>query len=122
MATSIVWILVVSGASTAAGGLIASFLPRQFVRLAFLAKTDDAVTLFFVRHWGVLVFVVGALTVHSAYSPNVRTSVLAAAALEKSAAAVLIIIGSVRRTGPMTVIAIADGIFAVLYMAYLAGL
>jgi hypothetical protein len=122
LARSIGWILIVSGSYTAAGGLIASFFSRQFVRLAFLAKTGDPVTLFFVRHWGILVFVVGALTVHSAYSPSVRTSVLVAAAVEKSAAAVLIIIGPAKQTGAMTAVAITDGIFAVLYMAYLAGL
>ena len=75
---------------------------------------------FLVRHWGVLIFVVGALIVYSAGAPAVRTPILMAAAVEKFAIGLLIFLGSVRRTNLMTAAAIGDGLFAILYVAYLA--
>jgi hypothetical protein len=75
---------------------------------------------FFVRHWGVLIFVVGALLVYSAGVPAVRTPVLIAAAVEKFALGLLIFLGPMRRRSVMTAAVIGDGLFAVLYVAYLA--
>ena len=122
LASSIGWILVASGDITAAGGLPALLFPQPFLQLAFRVKNSDGLTAFLVRHWGVLIFVIGALIVHSAYAPTARTSILTAAAIEKFAVVVLIFFGPVRRTMAMTAIAITDGVFAILYAAYLAGL
>jgi hypothetical protein len=116
------WIIAASGAVTAAGGLAALVLPHPFLRLVFSVKYADASTLFFVRHWGVLIFAIGALIVAGTYSPAVRAPVLAAASMEKLAAFLLIFFGPAKRTMAMTAIAIADGVFAVLYVAYLAWL
>ena len=44
-----------------------TFLPQTTLQLAFGVKSTDGVTVFFVRHWGALLFVVCALTVYSAY-------------------------------------------------------
>jgi hypothetical protein len=121
LASCIGWILVASGAITAAGGLPALLFPQPFLRLAFRVKSTDA-SVFFVRHWGLLIFVLGALIVHSAYAPIARAPVLTAAAIEKFAFVVLIFFGPVKRTMTMTASAIMDGVFAILYVAYLAGL
>jgi hypothetical protein len=75
----------------------------------------------FVRSWGVLVFAIGGLIVYFAYAPAVRNPVLTAAAIEKLALVGLIFFGPVKRTTAMTAIAIIDGAFAILYVAYLAG-
>jgi hypothetical protein len=80
------------------------------------------VTVFFVRHWGVLLVAVGALILYSAYAPTARAPVLAAAAFEKLAIGLLIFFGPLQRTSVMTLLAIGDGVFAILYVAYLAGL
>jgi hypothetical protein len=120
--SSIAWILIVSGAITAGAGLAALLFPHLFLRLGFEVEGPGSLTLFFVRHWGVLIAVVGALIVYAAYAPAVRAPVLAAAALEKFAIGFLIFFGPVKRTGAMSLIAIGDGVFAILYIAYLAGL
>ena len=122
LAWSIGWILVTSGVITAGAGLAALLFPHLFLRLGFEVKDPASSTIFFVRHWGVLIFVVGALIVCSAYAPAVRAPVLAAAAIEKFAIGLLVFFGPMQRTSAMTAIALGDGAFAVLYVAYLAGL
>jgi hypothetical protein len=122
LASSIAWILVASGVITAGAGLAALLLPHLFLRLGFEVESPASSAVFFVRHWGVLIFVVGALILYSAYSPTVRAPVLAAAAIEKFAIGLLIFFGPMKRTTAMTAMAIGDGVFAILYVAYLAGL
>jgi hypothetical protein len=122
LAASIGWILVVSGVITAGAGLAALLFPHLFLRLGFEVESPISSLVFFVRHWGVLIFVVGALIAYSAYAPTIRAPVLVAAAIEKFAIGLLTFFGPMKRTGPMTAIAIGDGAFAILYVAYLAGL
>ena len=122
LASSIGWILVASGVITAGAGLAALLFPDLFLRLGFGVESPSSSLVFFVRHWGVLISVVGALTVYSAYAPTVRAPVLAAAAIEKSAIGLLVFFGPIRRTRCMTTLAIGDGVFAILYVGYLAGL
>ena len=78
--------------------------------------------MFFIRHWGALLFVVCALTVYSAYFPATRTPILTAAVIEKFVIVVLIFFGPVKRTVAMTAVAALDGTLAILFVAYLAGL
>jgi hypothetical protein len=122
LAPSIGWILIVSGAATAAGGLAACLFPEPVMQLVFGAKSPDALNLFFIRHWGALLFVVCALTVYSAYVPASRVPILTAAVIEKFVIVVLIFFGPVKRTVAMTAIAALDGTLAVLFVGYLAGL
>jgi hypothetical protein len=121
LTSSIGWILVTSGIITAVAGLAALLFPHLFLRLGFGVESTNAFV-FFVQHWGVLIFAVGALIVYSAYAPTVRAPVLVAAAIEKFAIGLLTFFGRMKRTTPMTAIAIGDGAFAILYVAYLAGL
>ena len=122
LAASIGWILVVSGVITAGAGLAALFSPHLFLRLGFSVESPISSLVFFVRHWGVLIFVVGALIVYSAYAPTSRAPVLVAAAIEKFAIGLLTFFGPMKPTSAMTAIAIGDGAFAIIYVAYLAGL
>jgi hypothetical protein len=119
LASSIGWILVASGVITAGGGLAALFAPDLFLRLGFGVETPASSLEFFARHWGVLILTVGALIVYSAYAPITRAPVLAAGVTEKFAVGLLIFFGPMKRTSGMTVIAILDGVFAVIYIAYL---
>ena len=121
LAASIGWILVASGIITAVVGLAALLFPHLFLRLGFGVESTNPFV-FFVRHWGVLIFVVGALIVYSAYVPEARGPVLVAAAIEKFAIGLLTFFGPMKRTTTMTAIAIGDGAFAILYVAFLAGL
>src|SRR5215471_1502721 len=122
LASSMGWILVVSGVITAGAGLAALLFPHLFLRLGFGIESPISSLVFFVRHWGVLIFVIGALIVYSAYAPTIRGPVLVAAAIEKFAIGLLTFFGPVKPTGAMTAIAMGDGAFAILYVAYLAGL
>jgi hypothetical protein len=122
LASSIGWILIVSGIVTAGGGLAALATPAFLLRFAFGVDREDPATLFFVRHWGVLIAAVGALIVYGAYAPATRLPVLIAASVEKFAVVVLVFFGPLKRTLPMTAIACTDGLFTVLYVAYLAGM
>jgi len=122
LTSSIEWILVASGVITAGGGLAALLFPHLFLRLGFGVESPDNSAVFFVRHWGVLICAVAGLIVHSAYTPAARTPVLVAAAVEKFAIGLVVFFGPVKRTTAMTAIATIDGVFGVLYVAYLAGL
>ena len=122
LAPSIGWILVVSGVVTAGAGLAALLFPHLFLRLGFGVETPSSSLVFFVRHWGVLIFVVAGLIVYSAYAPTIRGPVLVAAAIEKFAIGLLMFFGPMKPTSAMTAIAIGDGAFAILYVAYLSGL
>jgi len=122
LALSIGWILVVSGLITAGAGLAALFFPDLFLRLGFRVESPISSLVFFVRHWGVLIFVVGALIVYSAYAPTIRAPVLVAAAIEKFAIGLLTFFGPMKPTSAMIAIASGDGAFAILYVAYLAGI
>ena len=99
LARHIVWILAVSGAITAGGGLAAFLTPHLFLRLGFGVDRPESASLF-----------------------SVRTPVLVAGATEKFAIGIFAFFGPLKRTSGMTAIAIVDGIFAVLYVVYLAGL
>src|SRR5215471_599529 len=122
LASSIVWILVASGIITAGAGLAALLFPHLFLRLGFGVESPISSLVFFVRHWGVLIFVVGALIAYSAYAPTIRGPVLVAAAIEKFAIGLLTFFGPMKPTSALTAIAMGDGAFAILYVAYLAGL
>jgi hypothetical protein len=122
LASSIGWILILSGAATAAGGLATCLFPQAVLKLVFGAKSSDGLTLFFVRHWGALLCVVCALTVYSAYFPATRVPILTASVIEKFVIVALILFGPLKRTLAMTAIGIMDGILALLFVAYLAGL
>ncbi len=121
LASSIAWILILSGIGTAAGGLAACLFPKPVLQLVFGAKSNDGLTMFFVRHWGVLLCVVCALTVYSAYVPATRPPILTASVIEKLVIVGLIFFGPVKRTFAMTAIGTMDGVLAILFVAYLAG-
>ena len=93
--------------------------PKTLLRLAFKIDAPDGGMLFFVMHWGVLIFVVGALLKVVAFEPALRTPVLIAAAIEKFAILFLVLFGPLKRTPGMTFIAAADGSLAVIYTLYL---
>jgi hypothetical protein len=92
------------------------------LRLLFGAKISDGTTMFFVRHWGALLFVVCALTVYAGYVPASRLPILTAPVIEKIAIVALIFFGPMKRTVGMTISGTSDGILAILFIAYLAGL
>jgi uncharacterized membrane protein len=114
-------ILLVSGLFTT-GAIAVFFVPGAAVRLVFGADVTWNAALLIARHWGLVVSLIGCLIVYAAYHPLSRTPFLVAASVEKAILIALFAIGGVRWTPGMRVVAAADGLFTLLYVAYLGGL
>src|SRR5262245_28653477 len=97
LSSSIGCVRVACGIINDDAGLAALFSPHLFLRLVFGVESPNSAFVVFVRHWGVLIFVVGALIVYSAYVPTVRVPVLVAAAIEKFAIGFLAFLGPMKR-------------------------
>jgi hypothetical protein len=121
LSPAIGWILIISGIITAGGGFAALLSPHLLLQRGFGVDSPDGASIFFVRHWGVLIIAVAGLLVFSAYAPAFRVPVLVVAAAEKFAFGFFAFFGPLKRTSGMTAIAITDGVFAILYLAYLVG-
>ena len=74
-----------------------------------------------MRHWGLLVSLMGCLIVYAAYNPSSRLPILVAGCVEKTVLIALFAIAGVRWTPAMRLVAAVDGLFAILYVGYLAG-
>ncbi len=98
-----------------------SLAPTFLLRQIFQVRTPSPVTLLLARHWGLLIFLVGALLVISAYDPSIREPVLIVAALEKTIFAGLIFMNSANTMSLAKILALADTFFAILYVLYLLG-
>ena len=122
LASSIGWILVVSGIPTAAAGLAALLSPKMVLGRVFGSTDTSPVTIFFTRHWGALLFVVCSLTVYAGLVPDTRAPILTAAIIEKCIIFMLVFFGPVKRTTALAAVATMDGILSVLFAAYLARL
>lgn len=119
MANAFTLVLVISGVATA-GAIIVFFAPRFSVRALFGEEIRDGVAILVARHWGLLVFLVGALLIVAGYDPVIRVPVAVAAAIEKVVLVALLLTGAVKWTPLLKVVATVDGLFALLYIAFLS--
>jgi hypothetical protein len=82
--SSISVICYVTGAITASSFL--HFLaPQRALKLLNKIDLDDEGGLFFVRHWGLVVTMLGCLIMWAGYDPAIRVPVLVAATIGKTA-------------------------------------
>jgi hypothetical protein len=82
-------VLYVTGVITASPVLI--FLaPSAGLRALFKLEMADEAGRFFVRHWGLLCFAIGAALVYAGLHPEVREPVLLGAMVEKAALVMMI--------------------------------
>ena len=114
-------ILIVSGLVTAAAVAV-FFAPATVLAMYFEQVPSDALSLAIARHWGLMVFCIGALIVWAAYRPELRTPVLVLACLEKVALVIGIFALPLQARPKASVVALTDATFTVLYLLYLAGL
>jgi hypothetical protein len=113
-------ILIVTGAITAMA-LLVLIAPASVLRMIFGEAPTDEVGLAVARHWGLLIFLVGALLVYAAFHPPVRGPAMVVAVIEKAAVG-LGIFGTSLRTRPAAAAAAAgDSLIALIYVLYLAG-
>ena len=112
-------ILYVTGGITATP-LLQFFIPKFFIQKFYKLPAPDDNALFFVRHWGLVVFSLGALLIYAASDPAIRRPVMLAAVIEKIPLSILILSNSNLRKG-MTPIALFDIICSAIYLIYLGG-
>lgn len=114
-------ILIVTGLATM--GAIALFLlPKPGLKLFLGIETTESGILLLARHWGLLIFLVGALLVYSAFALEIRVPVLSVAIIEKGVGSALLWFELKPRPRLATFAALFDGGCVVLYLLYLAGL
>ena len=111
-------ILIVTGLLTM-GAIAAFLLPANVLKLVFGIDDPDAGIRFVGRHWGLLVFLVGALLVFAGRHPEIRLPVLVVAATEKLVGSWLILAGLLRRRPVALVMVAADSLMAILYLLIL---
>jgi hypothetical protein len=120
MANALTAMFVVSGIATA-GAILFFLMPRLGIRMLFGAEISDNVTVFLMRNWGLLVFLIGCLLVVAGYNPLIRVPIAVVAAAEKSVLVALLLAGAVKWTPFLKIVAAVDGLFALLYIAFLFG-
>jgi hypothetical protein len=113
-------ILIVTGALTAT--MLAQFVaPLWTVRHAFGEIPSGAASIALARHWGLLLFCVGALLVYSAFDPAIRRAAVLLASVEKAGFAACVLGTSLRQRPIASMMAIGDALMVVIYALYLVG-
>lgn len=113
-------ILMVTGALTAVA-LLQFIAPVFMLRMIYGEVPKDLPSLALVRHWGLLIFLVGALLIYGAFHPAVRDPAVVVAAIEKIALGVGVLGTALRHRPVAAAIAVGDSIIALVYLLYLAG-
>ena len=113
-------ILLITGLATA-GALTLSLAPVRMSNLIFGRPPADELGLVIARHWGLLVGLVGALIVYSAYHAEVRVPTLLVAIAEKAAFALGIFLLPFRRRPMVLALALADAGMSAIYLSYYPG-
>src|SRR5215470_9476121 len=121
LAAHIELILLITGLVTA-GLLVVFVAPVPVMKALFGQAPSDALGLFIARHWGLLVFLVGALIIYAAYHPEVRVPTLIVAIVEKMVLVLGLLISPFRQRPTALAIALADACMAAVYVTYLVGL
>jgi len=113
-------ILIVTGAITAIA-LLVSIAPASVLGMIFGEAPTDKVGLAVARHWGLLIFLVGALLVYAAFHPPVRGPAMVVAVIEKAVLGLGVFGTSLRSHPAAAAIAAGDSLIALIYVLYLAG-
>jgi hypothetical protein len=113
-------ILLITGLATA-GAVVVFLAPGTMMKLLFGQAPSDALGMLIARHWGLLLFLVGALLVYAAYNAAVRPAALAIAVAEKVPFVLGLLVSPLRSRPAALVMAVADGGMAAVYLVYLIG-
>lgn len=113
-------ILVITGVLTAS--MLAQFVaPSWVVRHTFGNFSSDALTKMFARHWGLLLFCIGALLFYAAFHPCMRVPAVVLASIEKLGFVACVFGTSVRDQRMASVMAAGDAVMVILFVLYIAG-
>lgn len=114
-------ILIVTGALTAAM-VVQFFAPSWMLRHTYGEAPSGAISIALARHWGLLLFCVGALLVYSAFHPALRAPALVLASVEKAGFVACVLGTSLRQYPIASIMAAADAVMTLIYVLYLTGL
>ena len=114
-------VLIVTGLLTAGAG-IGLFAPQLLARMLFGAETNDPATILLIRHWSLLIALVGGLLVYAAYTPDARVPVMVVAVIEKFVLAALVLSGPLRKRRVVVMVVSADVVMALLYVYFLVSM
>jgi hypothetical protein len=118
--SNIEWILIVTGALTAT--MLVQFLaPSWTERHAFGEVPSGAANTVVARHWGLLLFCVGALLVYSAFEPTVRVPAVVLASVEKIGFVACVLCTPLRQRRIPLIMAAGDAVMVLIFVLYLAG-
>ena len=117
-ATQIDLILVLTGLATASA-LVLFLAPVTMMRMLFGQAPSDALSILIVRHWGLLVGLVGTLLIYAAYHSEIRVPTLIVAIVEKAAFALGVFLSPFHRRPTVFAMALADAGMAAVYLIYL---
>jgi hypothetical protein len=113
-------ILIVTGLITMVP-VIQFFAPEWMLQQQGLAVSDDAGRLF-ARHWGLVVFCIGALLVYAAKDPVANRPIIAAGLLQKLGLVALLLVNwSNPALQGLHAVAVFDAVCVFLYAVYLLG-
>jgi hypothetical protein len=121
LAAQIELILLITGLATA-GALVLFLAPVTMMNLLFGQAPSDALGLLIIRHWGLLVCLVGALLIYASYHAEIRIPTLIVAIVEKAAFALGMFLSPLHRRPTVLVVALADAGMAAVYLMYVTGL
>ena len=113
--------LIVTGVLTAIA-LVQFLAPSWTLRHTFGETPTGAANVTLTRHWGLLLFCVGALLVYSAFHPAIRAPAVVIAVVEKAGFVACVFLSSLRRQPIPSIMAATDGLMVLIFALYLAGL
>src|SRR5215470_18660948 len=103
--------------------MLAQFVaPRWTLRHVFGEVPSGAVSMALARHWGLLLFCVGALLVYAGFHPAVRKPAVVLASIEKTGFVACVFGTSLRRRPVVAMMATADAVMVLVFGLYLSGL
>ena len=121
LAAHIELILSVTGLATASV-LVVFLAPVPVMKVLFGQSPSDTLSLLIVRHWGLLICLVGALIIYAAYHAEVRVPTLIIAIAEKVVLVLGLLISPFRQRPTVLAMAVADAGMSAVYVMYLTGL
>ena len=113
-------ILIVTGVLTA-GAIVLFLAPAAVFTRVFGKAPDEAASLALARHWGLIVFLIGALLVYAAFDPPLRAPAMLVAAIEKCALGAGVLGSGLRDYPAARAAAIGDSLMALVFVLYFAG-
>jgi len=114
-------VLVVTGVVTA-GMLVQFAAPLWTLRHTFNEVPSGAAAIALARHWGLLLFCIGALLIYAGFHPAVRKPAVVIASIEKAGFVACVFGTSLRRRPMVAMMATADAAMVLIYGLYLSGL